>query len=381
MSKALPNVLPLMLTAALTAGAAFAQTATQTAAQSATQSAASARELAARARTTYPVGSASIDQNLWKQAATAAEAAVQADPTNPDFLKLRAQIYTEVGFWKKAEAAWNAYFKVAPGQQGSEADRAAAFAQYNLGYAAYTRGNPSQAANLFASCLKIDLQNVLCNTWAARTSLEAGEYARAQGYYDQALKLTPDNRTLLYFRDLALKAGTYGPAATTAFSRAYDLLQKGDRAAAMAQFQAAAKAAPNFLEAWREAGRLALEAGDAQAALEAYRGASALPGAAAADRYNLALAQEGQQYGLKAVKTFRAAYASYAAGDKTGALAGFQQAAQENPNYPKAWVWVGRLNYEAGNYAVAAEAYRKALALDPTDKNSAYFLKLAQQGK
>lgn len=363
----------VLLTVALAASTAFAQ--------NATQSAASARDLAAKARGTYPAGSASIDQTLWKQAAAAAEAAVQAEPGNADYLKLRAQIYTEVGFWKKAEEAWNAYFKVAPGQNGTEADRAAAFAQYNLGYAAYTRGNPSQAANLFANCLNIDPQNVLCNTWAARTALEAGEYARAQTYYEAALKLAPDDKTLRYFSDLSRKAGTYGPAATTAFSRAYDLLQKGDRAAALTKFQEAAQAAPNFIEAWRESGRLALDAGNAQAALSAYQGATKLPTASAADRYNLALAQEGAQYGLNAVQTFRAAYTKYTSGDKTAALAGFQQATQQNPQYAKAWAWVGRVQYEAKNYPAAAEAYGKAVELDPNDKTSAHFLKMAQQGK
>lgn len=350
-------------------------------AQSASTAATQARELAAKARAAYPTGSASIDQTLWKQAAAAAEAAVQADPQNLDNLKLRAQIYTEVGFWKKAEEAWNAYFKVAPGQSGTEADRAAAFAQYNLGYAAYTRGNPSQAASLFAKCLSIDPQNVLCNSWAARTALEAGEYARAQQFYAQALALTPDNQTLRYFSDLAKKAGTYGPAATTAFSQGYDLLQKGDKAGALAKFQAAAQAAPNFADAWRESGRLALEQNNAQAAVEAYQGVNKLPAATAADRYNLALAQEGAQYGLNAVKTFRAAYARYAAGDKAAALTGFQQAAEQNPKYAKAWAWLGRVQYEAKNYSAAAEAYGKAVELDPNDKTSAHFLKMAQAGK
>lgn len=365
--------LTILLTAALLAGAAFAQTAAE--------SAQSARDLAAKARSTYPAGSASIDQNLWKQAAAAAEAAVQADPKNPDYLKLRAQIYTEVGFWKQAEKAWNAYFTVAPGEGGNAADRAAAFAQYNLGYAAYTRGSPSQAIAGFQNCLKLDPQNVLCNAWAARTALEAGEYARAQTYYAQALKLAPDNKTFTYFSDLAAKAGTYGPAATRAFSQAYEAQQKGDKAAALSKFMEAAAAAPNFADAWRAAGRLALELNNAQSALKAYQGVTALPTATSADKYNLALAQEGQQYGLNAVQTFRAAYAKYAAGDKQGALAGFQQTATLNSQYAKAWVWVGRLNYEAKNYTSAAEAYAKALELDPSDKNSAYFLKLAQQGK
>ena len=47
----------------------------------------------------------------------------------------------------------------------------------------------------------------------------------------------------------------------------------------------------------------------------------------------------------------------------------------------KAWAWLGRVRYEAKDYPGAAEAYGKAVALDPNDKTSAYYLRLAQAGK
>ena len=386
------SALNVLLTAALAvSGAALAQTA-QTAQSApapqaalaptnAAQLAAEARDLAARARAAYPAGSASIDQPLWKQAAERAEAAVGAAPANPDILKLRAQIYTEVGFWKQAEAGWRAYFALAPVAAGQNEARAAGNVQYNLGYAAYTRGQATQAAAYFKACLTLDPQSVPCATWAARTALESGDYALAQTLYAQALSLAPQDKSLNYFALVARNAGTYGPAATQAFSRAYASLDAGRRAEALAGFQEAARSAPNFPEAQREAGRLALELGDTQAALSAYQALPALPGATASDRYNLALAQEGQQYGLKAVQTFRTAYSKYAAGDRAGAEAGFLQATGENLTYAKAWAWLGRVRYERKDYAGAAEAYGRAVALDPNDKSSAYFLRLAQQGK
>ncbi|MBB5235798.1 tetratricopeptide repeat protein [Deinococcus budaensis] len=387
-------LLPL-LTAALLGGPALAQTVpTQPApvqpapaqaapapALSAEQAAAQARTLAEEARRSYPPGSASIDQVLWKRAAAAAEEAARLAPTNAGALRLRAQIYTEVGFWRQAELAWNAYFQVAPAQPGSAEARQAAAAQYNLGYAAYTRNQPGEAARLFAACLELDAGNVDCATWAARTALEAGNYPQAQTLYARALALRPGDRTLGYFQTLAQKAGRYGPAATRAFSRAYAELDAGRKAQALAGFQEAARAAPNFAEAWREAGRLALDLGNAPAARAAYQGAAALPGATASDRYNLALAQEGEQYGLKAVQTFRSAYARYTAGDRAGAEAGFLDATRLNPDYAKAWAWLGRVRYEAKNFAGAAEAYGRAVQLDPADKSSAYFLRLAAQGK
>ncbi|MFC6666813.1 tetratricopeptide repeat protein [Deinococcus radiopugnans] len=348
---------------------------------SAADAAAAAQKFADEARKTYPKGSANIDQALWTQAAAAAEAAVLAEPGNADYLKLRAQIYTEVGFWRQAEVTWAAYFKVVPAVPGSRDAQQAGLAQYNLGYSAYVRNQPDLAARYFAECLKFDPQSAQCAGWAARTALEGGDYARAQALYAQAIALTPGDKSLKYFQGLAQKAADYGPAATGAFSRAYADLDAGRKTQALAGFQAAARSAPNFTEAWRQAGRLALDMGNAQAALEAYQGVMALPGADATDKFNLALAQEGAQYGLDAVRTFRAAYGQYTAGDKAAAQSGFQQATAQNPDYAKAWAWLGRTRYEAKNYAGAAEAYGRAVALDPNDKSSAYFLKLAQQGK
>lgn len=348
--------------------------------QTAEQAAAEARDLAEQAHRTYPPGSASIDQPLWKRAAEAAERAAALAPGRAEYLRLRAQIYTEVGFWRQAQLAWDAYFRAAPQASAAERQQAAAVL-YNLGYAAYTRNQPDQAARLFAACLDLNAENADCASWAARTALEGGNYAQAQRLYARALHLRPEDSTLAYFRGLAERASRYGPAATRAFSRAYGDLTAGRQAQALAGFQEAARLAPNFTEAWREAGRLALALGNAQAARAAYQGAAALPTASASDRYNLALAQEGEQYGLKAVQTFRSAYARYAAGDKAAAEAGFLEATRLNPQYAKAWAWLGRVRYEAKNYAGAAEAYEQAVRLDPNDRSSAYFLQQAQQGK
>lgn len=126
---------------------------------------------------------------------------------------------------------------------------------------------------------------------------------------------------------------------------------------------------------------MALELGNANAARAAYQAAAALPEANAGDRYNLSLAQEGERYGLGAVRAFRDAYAKYAAGDKAGAEAGFLEATRQNPQYAKAWAWLGRTRYEGKNFTGAADAYAQAVRLDPEDKASAYYLRLAQQGQ
>lgn len=335
-----------------------------------------ATALAAKARA---FSSRNIDDVVWKQASEAAELAVQAAPKNPDALKLRAQIYSDVGFWKSAETSWDAYLKVVPGDQA--AMKTAAIAQYNLGYAAYARGDLRSAPAPFVKCLTLDPSNADCALWGGRVALEGGQFAQAVTLYQQAASLRPQDKVAAYFLGVSKNAGKYGPAATTAFSRAYQNYDAGQKQNALDGYKAATAAAPNFIEAWREQGRLALELNDAASAKVAYDAAVALPGATASDRYNQGVAAEGEVVGLAAVKSFRDAYSKYTAGNKSAAETGFLAATAAAPGYAKAWSWLGRARYEQKNYSGAAEAYAQAVKLDPSDKSAAYYLKLAQAGK
>lgn len=361
----------LTLALALLAGGSLAQSASDALTQ--------AQQLADQARQSYPKNSWNIERPLWKQAAAAAEQAVASAPNDAAALKLRAQIYTDVGFWAKAETGWDAYLAV--NGADTAAKQQAAEVQYNLGYAAYERGSLSEAQTAFAKCLTLNPQNAACAEWGGRTALEAGQFGQAVTLYQQATQLNPQSKVAAYFAGVAQQAQNYGPAAAQAFSRAYEDYTRGNKQKALAGFKTATASAPNFLEAWRQEGRVALELQDAASAAAAYGAAVKLPGADASDQYNLALAQEGQQYGLGAVTTFRNAYAKYTAGDKAGAEAGFLAATNASPNYAKAWAWLGRVRYEQKNYAGAVDAYSQAVKLDPTDKSSAYYLSMAQKGK
>ena len=383
----------LMIVTALTLASASAQTDTSPAnttsqatpadakapAMTPAEAAQKAIELAAQARQALPKSDWNIDRNLWKQAAAAADQAARAEPQNADYRKLQATIYTDVGFWKRAENAWDAYLALRPDDEAARTQ--AANVQYNIGYAAYQRGDLVSAPLFFQKCSQLQPSNVDCVIWNARVALEGGSYADATSLYQKAAQLAPDNKTVAYFLQVSTNAGKYGPAATTAFSRAYEALDKGNKAQALELYQTATAAAPNFLEAWREQGRLGLELNNLDAASAAYTAAAALPGASAADNYNLSVVQEAQQVGLPAAKAFRDAYAKYTAGDKAAAEQGFIQATQINAKYAKAWAWAGRTAYERQDYPAAASAYGQAVALDPNDASSAYFLKLAQQGK
>lgn len=361
-------------TSQIAATASAAPPAFASAAEAATQ----AQRLSSEARSTYLAGSASIDQTLWRQAAEAAEAAVNLEPNNTEYLALRADIYTVTGFWSRALHGWQAYFAAAGNQATAKARAAAGQTYYNLAYAAYTRSDLTQAANLLAECLSNAPEDAACHLWAGRVALEQGDFAKAQAMYSGAATLNPADRTAAYFSRVAAQAGQYGPAATRAFSGAYAAAEAGRREAALQGFAEAARLAPTFAEAHREMGRLALELGNVEAARTAYTAAAALPSASPSDRYNLSLTTEAAQVGLAPARLFREGYGAYTAGNKPAAEAAFAQATAQNPQYAKAWAWLGRVQYEAGRFAEAVSSYQRAVALDPADTSAAHFLRMAQ---
>ena len=113
-------------------------------------------------------------------------------------------------------------------------------------------------------------------------------------------------------------------------------------------------------------------------AVLAFENVSRLEGVNPTNSFNLNLAREMKQFGALAVRSFRTGYDLYVKGDRAGALAAFEAATGANPNYQKAWTWLGRSRYETGDFHGAAEAYSVALKLDPNDKNSQYWLRQAR---
>ncbi len=332
-------------------------------------------QLRAQAQRSYP--KASIDYPLWTQAAQAAEKAVTAAPDAREPLRLRAEIYTQVGFWAKAEPAWNAYFAAAsdfdPTARASMSE-----VQLNLGYSAYGRGARAEAERYFTAAVQNNPQNQSALVWQARTALERGDGNTAVPLLESAVNLKPDDKVAQYALVVARKSAAYGATATEAFFIGYSAYEQGDKEAALAQFRAATQAAPNFTEAQRWVGRTALELNQGADATKAYEAVVKLEGATPENTFNLNLSREITQFGREAVTAYRAGYDQYTKGDKAGAAQLFQTAVAANPNYQKAWAWLGRARFETNDFKGAADAYGQAVKLDPTDKSSAFFLKQAQ---
>jgi len=90
------------------------------------------------------------------------------------------------------------------------------------------------------------------------------------------LRLDRNDDRARYFIANARQAIVYGTVASEAFSRGLAAYQAGDGPTAQAEFAAAATASPNFLQAWAQLGRVALQNRDYQVAASAYARAAEL---------------------------------------------------------------------------------------------------------
>jgi tetratricopeptide (TPR) repeat protein len=328
------------------------------------------------ARQSNPKGN--IDQAAWRKAVDAAEAAVKAAPLEDGPLRLRAQVYTEIKFWVRAESSWRALFFATEDNVTPEDRAGLSETLFNLGYNQYQSGDLEGAFKRFAEAGEITPEVARNEIWQGRILLERGDVRGALPHWDRAAKLEPANATSKYFLLISQKSVNYGGAAVSAFTLGYKAFEAKKFEDALQQFRIASVSAPAFLEAQRMLGRTALELNLPDDAIPAFETVAKLEGVNPTNKYNLELAREMRQYGPAAARSFREGYDKYAKGDKAAALAAFEAATGANPNYQKAWAWLGRSKFETGDYRGAADAYTVAVKLDPNDKDSQHWLRQAK---
>jgi tetratricopeptide (TPR) repeat protein len=90
--------------------------------------------------------------------------------------------------------------------------------------------------------------------------------------------------------------------------------------------------------------------------------------------YFLQLAQDQAEWGVRAVEVFRQGVDFYEQGQFSAARERFARATVLNPAFPAAWAWLGRVAFEAGDYADARRAYANASGLEPENEAYRYFL-------
>jgi cytochrome c-type biogenesis protein CcmH/NrfG len=154
----------------------------------------------------------------------------------------------------------------------------------------------------------------------------------------------------------------------------FQAYSQGNKDDALEHFQMATFANPNYVEAQRWLGRVALELGLGAEAQKAFEIVLRFQGQNPSIMVMLEFARNVKNYGLESAEFFRAGCSHQ---DQAQQIQFFKNAVKANPKHQQAWAWLSRLTFENRDYDGAVEASRQALKLDPDDAGSAHRLRLA----
>lgn len=154
----------------------------------------------------------------------------------------------------------------------------------------------------------------------------------------------------------------------------YGAYERGDVAGALQYYLRVTDLVPQDAEAHVWAGRILVENERPAESIPFWEQATRLDPSDDRSAYFLDLAREQSRWGSAPVNVFREGVNLYEAGQPTEASERFARAVLLNPDYPTAWAWLGRVAFEAGNYADAGTYYANAVRLEPGNETYRYFL-------
>lgn len=215
-------------------------------------------------------------------------------------------------------------------------------------------------------------------------------------HIEQAISLAPANPEPYRFQAIAhTMANWYGPAWTMwqdylarGFSldaestqyfveaghrSAYALYERGDLEGALATYLGVIDQVPFDLEAASWAGRILMELGRPQQAIAYWSTVAERDPTDTRAAYFRDLARDQARWGVDAANAFREGVSFYEAGSFSQARERFARATVLNEGYAEAWAWLGRVEFEAGNYADARSHYGMAVEIEPAFDTYRYF--------
>ncbi len=138
---------------------------------------------------------------VWLKVIDAASSAVTLAPKEPEPLLLRAQVFTRIQLWIKADTAWKAYFALT---EGSVASRALmATVQFELALKAREAKKLNEAIGFLEQAVFYNPQKQKAWSLLGRSRYEAGRFALASEACLRALELNPNDQTAIYYLKLA----------------------------------------------------------------------------------------------------------------------------------------------------------------------------------
>ncbi len=218
----------------------------------------------------------------------------------------------------------------------------------------------------------------------------------------EAVALAPDDPAALSFlAEVYSRSNWYGPAYQTweeylatgntldadatplfrevTFELAYGAYTAKDFDLSLRYFQRIIDLVPYDKDAYVWAGRILLETQRPKEAIAYWQTAVDRDPTDERSQYFLKLAQDQTQWGVDAANAFREGITLYEKGDLPRARERFNRAVSRNEMYSEAWAWLGRVEFEQGNYKNAVTYYEEASKLEPQNETYSYFYQESQR--
>lgn len=357
------------------------------------------------------------DDAVWRAAIDAAELATQhaetavesaraaSGPTSDqvlsaevglrDALALTARVYGSVHWHSRAFAHWDRFvaeggeiLAVASPPRGLAPGLVAGFptdldfattALNQLAFARYEAGDNQGARAYYFTLLDIDPADPEALRWLGRMAFEEGDTATAIEIWGRLVQVAPDDEGARFFLELSREREEFGVAVSEAYRAGIRAYESGLLVDALAHFESAYAANPDFTDAAVWAARSAFELGRPAVAEPYWQAALAADPDDARSAWFLEVTRAQIRWGVAAANDFYAGQSAYATGDLEQAEELFLSAAERNPQYVDAWVWAARSSQEAGRAEQAINLWQEVLRLDPGDDRARYFLQVARQ--
>jgi tetratricopeptide (TPR) repeat protein len=217
-----------------------------------------------------------------------------------------------------------------------------------------------------------------------------------------AVELAPnDPEPLRFLAEVYSRSNWYGPAYQTweqylatgntldsdaiplfravTFELAYGAYDARNYDLALRYFQRIIDLIPYDKDAYVWAGRILIETNRPEEAIGYWQTAVDRDPTDDRAQYFLQLAQDQARWGVDAANAFREGIAFYEEGDFISARERFSRAVSRNEMYSEAWAWLGRVEFEQGNFQNAVTYYREASRLEPQNETYSYFLAESQR--
>jgi tetratricopeptide (TPR) repeat protein len=146
-------------------------------------------------------GKANLKLEVWVKAIDAAEKAVLLAPKEPEPLLLRAQLFTRIQLWLKADTAWKAYFALTEGSSASNA--LMANVQFELALKSRDAKKLNEAIGYLEQAVFYNPQKQAAWSLLGRSRYEGGRFALASEACLRALELNPNDQMAIYYLKLA----------------------------------------------------------------------------------------------------------------------------------------------------------------------------------